>query len=82
MFAQFVGASMGTSQLKIPRKQGSTSTSSSSSSCGGRTAPNECCVVVVEFQHGGTLKTLLYNHRDKKLSYRKVVRLALDLARG
>ncbi|AQK63028.1 serine/threonine-protein kinase STY13 [Zea mays] len=79
---KFVGASMGTSQLKIPRKQGSTSTSSSSSSCGGRTAPNECCVVVVEFQHGGTLKTLLYNHRDKKLSYRKVVRLALDLARG
>jgi len=74
---QFVGASMGTSQLKIP-KQGSTS----SSSCGGRTAPNECCVVVIEFQHGGTLKTLMYNHRDKKLSYRKVVRLALDLARG
>ena len=74
---QFVGASMGTSQLKIPTK-GSTS----SSSCGGRTAPNQCCVVVVEFQHGGTLKTLMYNHRDKKLSYRKVVRLALDLARG
>ncbi|XP_066380202.1 serine/threonine-protein kinase 52-like [Miscanthus floridulus] len=74
---KFVGASMGTSQLKIPTK-GSTS----SSSCGGRTAPNECCVVVVEFQHGGTLKTLMYNHRDKKLSYRKVVRLALDLARG
>ena len=73
---QFVGASMGTSQLKIPTK------GSTSSSCGGRTTPNECCVVVVEFQHGGTLKTLMYNHRDKKLSYRKVVRLALDLARG
>jgi hypothetical protein len=25
---------------------------------------------------------LLYNHRDKKLSYKKVVRLMLDLARG
>lgn len=73
---KFVGASMGTSQLKIPKK-GSTSSSS-----GGRTTPNECCVVVVDFQHGGTLKTLLYNHRDKKLPYRKVVRLALDLARG
>lgn len=71
---QFVGASMGTSQLKIPKK--------GSTSCGGRSVPKECCVVVVEFQHGGTLKTLLYNHRDKKLSYKKVVRLMLDLARG
>jgi hypothetical protein len=67
---QFVGASMGTSHLKIPKK-GSSSFRA-----------NECCVVVVEFQHGGTLKTLMYNHRDKKLSYKKVVRLALDLARG
>jgi hypothetical protein len=32
---QFVGASMGTSQLKIPKK------GSTSSSCDGRTAPNE-----------------------------------------
>uniref|UniRef100_K4AAR3 Protein kinase domain-containing protein n=2 Tax=Setaria italica TaxID=4555 RepID=K4AAR3_SETIT len=71
---KFVGASMGTSQLKIPKK--------GSTPCGGRSVPNECCVVVVEFQHGGTLKTLLYNHRDKKLSYKKVVHLALDLARG
>ncbi|XP_062209026.1 serine/threonine-protein kinase STY13-like [Phragmites australis] len=70
---KFVGASMGTSQLKIPKK---------GSSSGGRAVPNECCVVVVEFQHGGTLKTLLYNHRDKKLPYKKVVQLALDLARG
>ncbi|KAJ1293634.1 hypothetical protein BS78_01G083700 [Paspalum vaginatum] len=75
---KFVGASMGTSQLRIPRR-GSTS---SGGGGGGRAVPNECCVVVVEFQHGGTLKTLLYNHRDKKLSYKKVVRLALDLARG
>ncbi|CAN6286850.1 unnamed protein product [Urochloa humidicola] len=72
---KFVGASMGTSQLKIPKKGGSTSGS-------GRAMPNECCVVVVDYLHGGTLKTLLYNHRDKKLSYKKVVHLALDLARG
>ncbi|TVU45068.1 hypothetical protein EJB05_04539 [Eragrostis curvula] len=71
---KFVGASMGTSQLKIPKK--------GSTSGGGPAVPNECCVVVVEFQHGGTLKTLLYNHRDKKLPYKKVVQLALDLARG
>ncbi|KAL6637840.1 hypothetical protein ACP70R_025412 [Stipagrostis hirtigluma subsp. patula] len=74
---KFVGASMGTSQLKIPKKGGS-----SSAGGGGRAPPGECCVVVVEFQHGGTLKTLLYNHRDRKLPYRKVVQLALDLARG
>ncbi|KAK3146114.1 hypothetical protein QOZ80_3BG0261790 [Eleusine coracana subsp. coracana] len=71
---KFVGASMGTSQLKIPKK--------SSGSSGDHDVPNSCCVVVVEFQHGGTLKTLLYNHRDKKLPYKKVVHLALDLARG
>ncbi|XP_062213259.1 serine/threonine-protein kinase STY13-like [Phragmites australis] len=72
---KFVGASTGTSQLKIPKK-------GSSAGAGGRAVPSECCVVVVEFQHGGTLKTLLYNHRDKKLPYKKVVQLALDLARG
>jgi len=60
----FVGASMGSSQLKIPMK------GSTSSSCSGRTTPNECCIIVIEFQHGGTLKTLLYNHRLNKLSYR------------
>ncbi|KAL5217729.1 hypothetical protein ABZP36_018413 [Zizania latifolia] len=53
---KFVGASMGTSHLKIP-------TARESRSGGG----GQRCVVVVEFQHGGTLKTLLYKHRDKKL---------------
>ncbi|XP_024313623.1 serine/threonine-protein kinase STY13 isoform X2 [Brachypodium distachyon] len=67
---RFVGASMGTSQLKLPGSKGS-------SGPGQR-----CCVVVVEYQHGGTLKTFLYNHRDKKLPYKKVVQIALDIARG
>ncbi|CAM0876184.1 unnamed protein product [Alopecurus aequalis] len=67
---KFVGASMGTSQLKVPATKGGT-------------APGQrCCVVVVEYQHGGTLKTLLFQHRDKKLPYKKVIQLALDMARG
>lgn len=70
---KFVGASMGASQLKIPK---------SKDSCSGAAVPNERCVVVVEFQHGGTLKTLLFKHRDKKLPYKKIIQLALDLARG
>ncbi|EMS55472.1 Serine/threonine-protein kinase HT1 [Triticum urartu] len=69
---KFVGASMGTSQLKIPAgKKG-----------GSSHGPGQRCVVVVEYQHGGTLKTLLFQHRDKKLPYKKVVQLALDMARG
>ncbi|KAK1644100.1 hypothetical protein QYE76_061905 [Lolium multiflorum] len=68
---KFVGASMGTSQLKVPAKKG-----------GGGAPGQRCCVVVVEYQHGGTLKTLLFQHRDKKLPYKKVVQLALDMARG
>lgn len=68
---KFVGASMGTSQLKIPGKKG-----------GSSHGPGQRCVVVVEYQHGGTLKTLLFQHRDKKLPYKKVVQLALDMARG
>lgn len=78
---QFVGASMGTSHLKIP----SAKAESRSSSVGGGSAGGgggQRCVVVVEYQHGGTLKTLLYKHRDKKLPYKKVVQLALDMARG
>ena len=62
---------MGTSQLKIPATKG-----------GGGAPGQRCCVVVVEYQHGGTLKTLLFQHRDKKLPYKKVVQLALDMARG
>lgn len=69
---KFVGASMGTSQLKIP----------ASKKGGSSHGPGQRCVVVVEYQHGGTLKTLLFQHRDKKLPYKKVVQLALDMARG
>lgn len=70
----FVGASMGTSNLKIPMKSGSTESITD--------LPARACCVVVEFLAGGTLKKYLYANRKKKLAFKIVVQLALDLARG
>ncbi|VFQ85336.1 unnamed protein product [Cuscuta campestris] len=70
---KFVGASMGTSNLKIPSKNPSE---------GYTTLPSRACCVVVEFLAGGTLKNLLYKNRKKKLAYKIVIQLALDLSRG
>lgn len=70
---RFVGASMGTSQLKIPSKN----------PCDGYTSlPSRACCVLVEFVTGGNLKSYLYKNRKKKLAFKVVVQLALDLARG
>ncbi|KAL3626308.1 hypothetical protein CASFOL_029857 [Castilleja foliolosa] len=69
----FVGASMGTSQFKIPSKNPSE---------GYTTLPSRACCVLVEFLTGGTLKNLLYKNRKKKLAFRVVIQLALDLSRG
>lgn len=69
---QFVGASMGTSNLKIPQN--------STSNSGG--LPARTCCVLVEFLAGGTLKQYLIKNRNKKLTYKIVIQLALDLARG
>ena len=71
---KFVGASMGTSNLKIPSKNSSTDDQ--------ETLPSRACCVIVEFLTGGTLKQYLIRNRRKKLAYRVVVQLALDLARG
>ncbi len=71
---QFVGASMGTSNLKIPTKNSSTNNQES--------LPSRACCVIVEFLPGGTLKQYLIRNRRKKLAYRIVVQLALDLSRG
>ncbi|KAK2980632.1 hypothetical protein RJ640_011440, partial [Escallonia rubra] len=71
---KFVGASMGTSNLKIPSKN--------SSSDGYTNLPARACCVVVEFLAGGTLKSFLYKNRKKKLAFKIVVQLALDLSRG
>lgn len=69
---KFVGASMGTSNLKIPQD---------SSSDHSNLAARACCVVV-EYIPGGTLKQYLIKNWRKKLSYKIVIQLALDLARG
>ncbi|KAI4317879.1 hypothetical protein L6164_025710 [Bauhinia variegata] len=68
---KFIGASMGTSNLKFPSKPG-----------GGDSPPPKACCVVVEFLAGGTLKNYLIKNTRKKLAIKVVVQLALDLARG
>uniref|UniRef100_A0A0A9E1M3 non-specific serine/threonine protein kinase n=1 Tax=Arundo donax TaxID=35708 RepID=A0A0A9E1M3_ARUDO len=71
---KFVGASMGTTDLKIP---------ANSSNSGARTElPPRACCVVVEYLAGGTLKQYLIRNRRRKLAYKVVVQIALDLARG
>lgn len=70
---KFVGASMGTSDLKIP-----TNTSNS----GQNSLPSRACCVVVEYLPGGTLKKYLIRNCRKKLSFKIVIQLALDLSRG
>ncbi|KAL8158252.1 serine/threonine-protein kinase 52-like [Apium graveolens] len=72
---KFIGASMGTSDLKIPENASSSSDALSN-------LPARACCVVVEYVPGGTLKSLLFKNRKKKLPFKVVVQLALDLARG
>lgn len=71
---KFIGASMGTSNLKIPSKSSSSDPQSS--------LPKKACCVVVEYLPGGTLKQFLIKHIKKKLPYETVIQLALDLSRG
>ncbi|KAG7542896.1 Protein kinase domain [Arabidopsis thaliana x Arabidopsis arenosa] len=67
---KFVGASMGTTNLNIR----------SADSKGS--LPQQACCVVVEYLPGGTLKQHLIRHKSKKLAFKAVIKLALDLARG
>ncbi|KAK6141358.1 hypothetical protein DH2020_024908 [Rehmannia glutinosa] len=71
---KFVGASMGTSNLKIP-SQGILAGNFNS-------LPSRACCVVVEYIPGGTLKKFLIRNSRKKLAFKTVIQLALDLARG
>lgn len=71
---QFIGASMGTSNLKIPENNPLRG--------GHSNIPARACCVVVEFLPSGNLKNFLYRNRRKKLPFKTVVKLALDLARG
>ncbi|XVF32530.1 hypothetical protein REPUB_Repub17cG0090500 [Reevesia pubescens] len=70
---KFIGASMGTSNLKIPTKDESENNNS---------LPSRACCVVVEYLPGGTLKNFLIRNRRKKLAFKVVVQIALDLSRG
>ncbi|CAL5367005.1 unnamed protein product [Camellia sinensis] len=71
---KFIGASMGTSNLKIP--------SDNTSSDAHNSLPSRACCVVVEYLPGGTLKKYLIRNWRKKLSFRVLIQLALDLSRG
>jgi serine/threonine protein kinase len=65
---------MGASNLKIPSKNPSTD--------GLNSHPTRACCVVVEYLPGGTLKNFLFRNRRKKLAFKVVIQLALDLSRG
>ncbi|XP_022955801.1 serine/threonine-protein kinase HT1-like [Cucurbita moschata] len=67
---KFVGASMGATNLKIPSTEDQNS------------LPSRACCVVVEYIPCGTLKQLLIRHKKRKLPFKDVVQLALDLSRG
>ncbi|KAF8051648.1 hypothetical protein N665_1686s0004 [Sinapis alba] len=72
---KFIGASMGTSDLKIPP-------ASDSGGRGNGAHPAKACCVVVEYVAGGTLKKFLIKKYRSKLPIKDVIQLALDLARG
>ncbi|KAK7343606.1 hypothetical protein VNO77_12484 [Canavalia gladiata] len=68
---KFIGASMGTSNLKIP-----------ATTTGQHSLPSKACSVIAEFLPGGTLSQFLLKNRMNKLPYKVVIQLALDMARG
>lgn len=67
---QFIGATMGSSELNIQTENGHIG------------MPSNFCCVVVEYCPGGALKSYLIKNRRRKLAFKVVVQLALDLARG
>ncbi|XP_060188329.1 serine/threonine-protein kinase STY13-like [Lycium barbarum] len=67
---KFIGAAMGTPDLNIQTETGFIG------------IPRNLCCVVVEYLPGGTLKSFLIKSHRRKLAFKVVVQLALDLARG
>ncbi|KAL9243155.1 hypothetical protein vseg_017079 [Gypsophila vaccaria] len=67
---KFIGAKMGASGLQIQTENGLIG------------MPTNICCVVVEYLPGGALKNYLIKNRRRKLAFKVVVQLALDLARG
>ncbi|GFS32624.1 protein kinase superfamily protein [Actinidia rufa] len=66
----FIGATMGASGLKIQTDNGQMG------------MPSNICCVIVEYLPGGALKSYLIKNRRKKLAFKVVAQMALDLARG
>ncbi|KAH1248770.1 Serine/threonine-protein kinase STY13 [Glycine max] len=64
------GATMGSSELQIQTDNGLIG------------MPSNVCCVVVEYLAGGNLKQYLIKNRRRKLAFKVVIQLALDLARG
>lgn len=67
---QFIGATMGSSELNIQTDNGHIG------------MPSNICCVVVEYLPGGALKSYLIKNRRRKLAFKVVVQMALDLSRG
>ncbi|KAJ0237319.1 Protein kinase superfamily protein [Hirschfeldia incana] len=67
---KFIGAAMGTSELSIQTENGHMG------------MPSNVCCVVVEYCPGGALKSFLIKSRRRKLAFKVVIQLSLDLARG
>ncbi|KAI9402958.1 hypothetical protein POPTR_001G351300v4 [Populus trichocarpa] len=67
---KFIGAAIGSSELNIQTENGHIG------------MPSNICCVVVEYCPGGALKSYLIKNRRRKLAFKVVVQLALDLARG
>lgn len=61
---------MGSSELNIQTENGHIN------------MPSNVCCVVVEYCPGGALKSYLIKNRRRKLAFKVVIQLALDLARG
>ncbi|PIA40498.1 hypothetical protein AQUCO_02500302v1 [Aquilegia coerulea] len=67
---KFIGATMGNAELNIQTDTGHIG------------MPSNICCVVVEYLPGGALKSYLIKNRRRKLAFKVVNQLALDLARG
>ncbi|TVU01149.1 hypothetical protein EJB05_53396 [Eragrostis curvula] len=67
---KFIGAIMGARDLNVQTETGHLG------------MPSNICCVVVEYLPGGALKNFLIKNRRRKLAFKVVVQIALDLARG
>ncbi|KAL8161391.1 hypothetical protein V2J09_012880, partial [Rumex salicifolius] len=67
---KFIGATLGATDLNIQTDNGQIG------------MPRNVCCVVVEYLPGGALKTYLIKSMRRKLPFKVVIQLALDLARG